>query len=87
MMNVITVRSRNPCFSGQCFAISIMILKRLRSSLVAILVLVDSVLQFEEGQVVDREQFCRNPCFSGQCFAMKTVLKQEKQKSESQSLF
>ena len=36
---------RNPCFSGQCFAIPCL-LRTIRSTRVAILVLVDSVLQY-----------------------------------------
>ena len=102
---------RNPCFSGQCFAISNTCffekLENMSQSLfqwtvfcnyrpslhpgsrthVAILVLVDSVLQFNIQPHRQIMQTCRNPCFSGQCFAIVGVSQKYKLQYVSQSLF
>ena len=43
-----STRRHNPCFNGQCFAMEEVIDEELRGADVAILVLVDSVLQYEQ---------------------------------------
>ena len=42
-----------------------------KSLKVAILVLVDSVLQSMKNEIVEIIDVGRNPCFSGQCFAIQ----------------
>ena len=58
-----------------------------RENLVAILVLVDSVLQllFHSGEQNMNEG--RNPCFSGQCFAIMLAENKGLTNPQSQSLF
>ena len=80
-------KSRNPCFSGQCFAMQIIWLVEKLASQVAILVLVDSVLQYKKLQRFHIFQQSRNPCFSGQCFAIKVILEEVDPRFVSQSLF
>ena len=78
---------RNPCFSGQCFAMHLRINSPLMSMEVAILVLVDSVLQLRMECVILRFKQSRNPCFSGQCFAIPMNRVNAKLEPGSQSLF
>ena len=63
-------KCRNPCFSGQCFAIILRLETRRRIIRVTILVLVDSVLQSMRLSKEKEFEIRHNPCFSGQCFAM-----------------
>ena len=44
---------------------------------VAILVLVDSVLQYKNNKRIGTIEIGRNPCFSGQCFAIIETLSKE----------
>ena len=63
--------SHNPCFSGQCFAMSLIQESPLvRLLFVTILVLVDSVLQYGIEFISHVWDLSHNPCFSGQCFAI-----------------
>ena len=43
------------------------------SKSVTILVLVDSVLQYNSEQAIKQSKSSHNPCFSGQCFAMSLI--------------
>ena len=54
---------------------------------VAILVLVECVLQSDNRDSIGASPICRNPCFSGMCFAIKQTKNTKNHINLSQSLF
>ena len=66
----IEISSRNPCFIRLCFAIAIQMVSNNGKIDVAILVLLDYVLQCSDLDKLFKSYSSRNPCFIRLCFAI-----------------
>ena len=79
--------SHNPYFTGNSFAIQRRRNDKKSKQEVTILILLETLLQFEAQKYIDYGKFCHNPYFTGNSFAIEVVEHQLLMIVPSQSLF